>query len=232
MPTPSVFVVMRRTDIPASLLQFTELKPNNSQRNYIYEGEGQTQYQKPIPGSDAVATAVDGTDVLVAGDARGLAAYLIDRVADGDDGGVGDPQAAITAAEANAAATAILALAQAGSPVTEDAVDAALVAAGAHADTSLSTAPSTGELEDVLGILAGRVYLVPGGSRVQDDGVFDPTVSGSFVNDAEYKQMLQTGAFNISNGIGQISKFKSADFTYLGEAGPAITVYAADGTLL
>jgi|GEM_PF-1401420 len=227
MPDQRVYVVMQRTDIPDALLQLTELKPNDSQRNYIYETPGQTQYVKNIPANDTVATTGLGP-ITTNVDYNGLGAYLIDRV---EDQAGGTP--ALTAAITNTASAAIIALAQAGTACDAVAVAAELVAAGAAGGTTLTAGNSTGDIEDVLGILAGRVYLLPGGSQVEDGAnAFDPTIRGSFTNNDAINQLYETGDFKISNGIGQIADFKAATFEYLGVLGSAITVYAQDGSLL
>jgi len=221
------FVLMARTDIPDGVLQLTELKPNDSQRNYIYETEGQTQYVKNIPASDTVVTAGAGP-ITTVGTYEGLAAYLIDHV---EDQAVGLP--ALTAAMANAAAAVIIAAAQAGFDLDSAALTVYLVAAGATAATGVDANGSTGSVEDVLGILAGRNYLLPGGSQVEDGvNAFDPAVAGSFTNDGEYKKLYDTSAFKISNGSGQLAGFKAATFNYDGTAGAALVVYADDGTVL
>lgn len=227
MAQQRVFVVMQRTDIPSSLLQLTELKPNDSQRNYIYEPPGQTQYVKNIPINDTVATTGAGpitTDAAY----NGIAAYLIDRVEDQVAG-----LTALTAAMANDTATDIVAAAQAGTLLDAATIGGLLVGNGAGAGTTLVAGDSTGSLEDVLGILMRRNYLLPGGTEVEDVGNdFVATISGSFTNDGEYKQLYETSSFKISNGDGQLANFKDAGFTYLDVAGSALTVYAEDGTLL
>jgi hypothetical protein len=221
------FVIMARTDIPDSVLQLTELKPNDSQRNYIYETEGQTQYVKNIPTQDVVATTGGGpitTDAAY----QGLAAYLIDHV----ENQLADE--ALTAAQANEGASDITNAAQAGAVLDSAAIVAILVAlGGVSAGTGVDTNGSTGSVEEVLGILAGRVYLLPGGSEVEDGAnLLTAAVAGSFTNDGEFKQILDTSAFKVSNGIGQIANFKDAGFTYDGTAASALSVYADDGTVL
>jgi hypothetical protein len=221
------FVLMARTDIPDGVLQLTELKPNDSQRNYIYETEGQTQYVKNMPASDTVVTA-GGGPITTVGTYAGMAAYLIDNV---EDQAAGLP--ALTAAMANAAAAVIELEAQAGLPLDSAALIVLLVAVGATAGTGVDVNGSTGSVEDILGILAGRDYVLPAGSQVEDGGAaFDATVSGSFTNDGEYKKLYDTSAFKISNGSGQLAGFKAATFNYDGAAGAALTVYADDGTVL
>lgn len=226
MAQQRVFVVMQRTDIPDSVLQMTELKPNDSQRNYIYDPPGQTQYVKNIPANDTVSTTGATPRTLDAA-SSGLAAYFLDHVEDAVS------LDAVTDAVANAAAAAVVALAQAGSAVDLAAIDAELITAGAGAGTGLTAGNSTGAVIDVLGILAGRVYTVPAGAIIDTaGGIFNTAVSGSFTNDDDFKQLFETSAFKISNGAGQILGFKRTDFDYLGTEAPAVTVYAEDGTLL
>lgn len=216
------YIVMRRTDIPPALLQFVDLKPNTSQKSILDPGTGQTGYVKNIPESDAVATTGAGPIVTNA-QYCGLAAYLIDHVEDSST-------TAITAAVANAAAAAIIARPQAGLSVTLAVVNAALVAAGATAGTGLTAGNSTGSLADVLTILQGSTYCLPGGAQVENNlNVFDTTVSGYFAEMS--KTYYDTGYFKISFGEGQLSKMVSALFTYNEVSSPAIVVYNNDGTL-
>jgi len=220
------FVIMARTDIPDGVLQLTELKPNDSQRNYIYETEGQTQYVKNIPTQSTIAVTGAGP-ITTNADYVGLAAYLVDHVENQTAG------ESLTPAIANAAGAAIVAAAQAGTVLDSAAIVAILVGAGAGAGTGVDTFASTGSVEEVLGILAGRVYLLPGGSTVEDGGnLFVAAVAGSFTNDGEYKQIFDTSAFKISNGAGQIANFKAATFNYADALGAALSVYADDGTVL
>ena len=229
------FIVMRRADLPEGLLQIEDLKPNTSQRNLIYDPPGQSGYVRPIPSSDTVATtSVAGPTVTTNATYRGLAAYLIDNVADAVSGD------AITAAQANTAAATIIGRAQSGLVLALANVNTALTAAGAGVGTGLTVNGSTGVLTEVLGILAGRVYQLPAGSTVTLAGAFVTARAGSFVSD--FRQILDTSAFRISNGAGDIFKFKSATFTYNGSltatlgpadgVGPALTVYSDTGTLL
>ena len=226
MAQQQVFVVMQRTDIPSGVLQMTELKPNDSQRNYIYEPPGQTQYVKNIPTQSVVATTGAGP-ITTNASYQGLAAYLIDTIE--QDTSVDS----ITAAMANDTATDIVAALAAGTLLDEPTVNALLVANGASAGTGLTLNGSIASLTDLLGIAAGRVYVVPAGSEIAGGGAaFPGTAQGSFTNDDEIKQLYETSAFRISNGDGQIAGFKRTDFDYLGTQAAAVTVYAADGTLL
>jgi len=227
MAQQQVYVVMARTDIPSGVLQMTELKPNDSQRNYIYEPPGQTQYVKNIPTTTVLAPIVAaGPPVTTSRVSEGMGAYLIDNVAEGTTG------LTLLPAVIDPAAAAVIAAAQAGTVLDLAAINAILVGAGADGATDLTAGGSTGSVADVLGILAGRVYVVPSGSVLSDGGGLFVAPVGSFQNNDEIKQLYETSAFRISNGDGQIAGFKRADFDYLGTEAPAVTVYAADGTLL
>lgn len=223
------YILMRRTDIPNGVLQVDDLKPNDSQRNYTLDPPGQSGYVRNIPVNNTVATAQPGgggTPIVTVRDYCGLAAYLIDNVE--DSGG-----AAITAAEANTASAAIIARVQAGLAVTLADVDAALVAAGATAGTGLEAGASTGSLAELLGLLMGAKYDLPGGSVVDTTGAaFNPVRQGAFASAPTVKTILATGAFNISNGAGDLFNYKQATFTYNNTAGAALLVLADDGSVL
>lgn len=223
------YILMRRTDIPNGVLQVDELKPNDSQRNYTLDPPGQSGYVRNIPANDTVVTAQPGgggTPILTIRDFCGLAAYLIDNV---EDSGA----AAITDAVANDAAALIIARVRTGLSVTLADVDAALVAAGATAGTGLEAGASTGTLAELLSLLMGAKYQLPSGSIVDTTGgAFNPTRQGFFAETPGVKTILATGAFNISNGAGDLFNYKQVTFEYNGAFGPAVLVLADDGTVL
>lgn len=219
------YIIMRRTDIPNGVVQVDDLKPNDSQRNYTLDPPGQSGYVRNIPMSDDVVTTGAGP-ILTVRDACGLAAYLIDNVEDSSG-------TALTAAVANAAAAAIVALPQSGMAVTLAAVDAELVAAGATAGTGLETGNSTGLLSELLELLSGAKYQLPAGSEVEDGlNAFNAARLGFFATTPGVKNIQATGAFNVSNGAGDLFNYKRADFEYNGVFGPAILVLADDGSVL
>lgn len=219
------YIIMRRTDIPNGVLQVDDLKPNDSQRNYTLDPPGQSGYVRDIPPSDTVITSGAGP-ILTVRDACGLAAYLIDNTEDSSG-------TAITAATANDTATALIGRAQGGLTVTVADVNATLIAEGATAGTDFTLAPSTGTLAEVLAILSGAKYQLPAGSEVEDGGnVFNPVRLGFFATTPGVKNILATGAFNVSNGAGDLFNYKRADFEYNNVVGPAILVLADDGTVL
>jgi len=219
------FIIMRRTDIPNGVLQVDDLKPNDSQRNYTLDPPGQSGYVRNIPVNDTVLTVGAGP-ILTLRDASGLAAYLIDNVED-------SATTAITAAVANAASAAIIVRAQVGATIQTADVDAELVAAGAGAGTGLTAGNSTGLLVELLSLLSGAQYDLPAGSEVEDAGnLFNTTRLGTFATTPSVKFVRQTGAFNVSNGAGDLFNYKQATFEYNGAVGPAILVLSNTGTVL
>jgi len=218
------YIIMRRTDIPNGVLQVIDLKPNTSQRSLIYDpGDGQSGYVRNIPASDTVLTTGAGP-VVTNRDYCGLAAYLLDNVEDSSG-------TAILAAVANAAATAILAIPVAGTDLTLVIIDAALVTAGATAGTGLEAGASTGLFTELMSLIQGSKYLLPGGSEVEDGGnLFNPVRQGSF--SFLTRTYYATGAFNISNGDGNLADYKMASFEYNGVLGAAITVYDDTGVAI
>jgi len=221
------YIIMRRADIPNGVLQIDDLWPNDSQRNYIYDPPGQSGYVRQVPENQTVATTGAGP-ILTVRDYCGLAAYLIDNV---EDQSVGTP--ALTAAIANTASAEIIGRARGGQTVTFADVAAELVAAGAGAGTNLTAGNSTGSLADVLAILAGAKYMLPGGSTIEDGAnAFVPGPRGSFEMPPHTRLVLQTGAFNVSNGAGDLFNCKRPDFEWNAVLGPAVVVLDDDGTLL
>lgn len=219
----TAYICRVRTDIPAGVLQITDLHPNTSQRSLIYQPNPQSGYIPLIAENDTLAALVANATVA---EYKGLAAYLIDNVI--DSGG-----ATITVAVANDTAVDLLALKTAGSPVTLTVINAQLVANGATAGTTLTTGGSTGTVKDVLKILAGGKYTLPSGSVV--GGLAAGAQLGSFDDDT-FRQLYVTGSLQISCGQGVCASLASANFSYIvnGAAvtGRAITVYDQEGNVL
>jgi hypothetical protein len=218
MPVATAYVCRLRTDVPASAIQWLDLKPNTSQRNLVYEKTPQTGYLLGRPENDTLAALVANATVA---DYSGLAAYLIDNVIDNGTG------VTIAVAVANAAALAFIAQVDAGSDL--DANAALVTTGGAGAGTTLDTNGSTGSLRDVLKILSGGAYDLPAGSVV--GALAAGAQLGSFDDDG-YRQLYVSGYLNASCAEGDLAGFADAGFEYDGTAGAALIVYAADGTLL
>lgn len=220
------FLVMRRSDIPAGVLQQVDLWPNTSSRNFIYPpGDGQTGYVRPRPlETTLVGNVALGPPVVASAELTGLAAYLIGNIDTG--AGPGDPP--FTAAQADAAAAAIFAAATAGTALTLTSINAILAAQVAL--TELNAQGSTGSVADVLGILAGRVYTIAAGTALSNGGGNFVARSGAFVG--AYRQIYDTGRFRLSLLNGNLSLMKSANFVYEDIAGAAVAIYDDDGSVL
>lgn len=182
------FIVLVRNDLADNLLQVLDLKPNSSQFQPAYEGQGngQTGYQTWFCGDAAVNTdALDqagaggGASIDADGDLYGLAAYLMSTVEDQVT------VAAITDTVANATRDDIFAKVAAGTALTAAEIADSLTANGvanAGAGTTLTAGDSTGSVEEVLRILAGEVFRVSDNTQVTNAaGDYDPTGKGSFV---------------------------------------------------
>lgn len=79
------YIIMKRDDVPAGILQVLDLEPNTSQRNYTLDPPGQTKYIDPVE-NDPVVTyqpAGIGTPILAYTEAYGLAAWFLTNVNDG-----------------------------------------------------------------------------------------------------------------------------------------------------
>jgi hypothetical protein len=226
-----VFLVMRRTDIPDGVLQQVDLKPNTSNRNYIYTPStqgGQTGYIRNIAPSPAITPFVlPGPPFVATAALTGLAAYYMGNV---DQGPAPGGPVLIPPMADLAAATTITA-AQAGTILDSPTIAALLVAAGAIPGTTIDAGGSTGSVAEVLSILSGRVYDIAAGSLLSDGaGAFAGRV-GTF-DDTTYRHLYDNDGFVVSNTYGNLSLMKSADFTYDGTTGAAIVVYSATGTVM
>jgi len=224
-----VFLIMRRTDIPDGVLQVVDLWPNTSSKNYIYPpGLGQTGYIHNIPDAAATGSVGAGPTFTTSADLTGVAAYLLGNI--NTTAGAGAP---FTGVQADAAAAALVVIAEAGTVLDLAAVDAALAAV--VAGTTLTAGGSTGVLTELLGVLAGNGYQIDSGTDLAAGGVKTAARNGDFVAGV-YKQLYDIGQFKCSNLNGNVSLLKSVNFTYddaLGvpTTGAAVTVYADDGTL-
>jgi hypothetical protein len=187
------YILARRNDLDGVNMQVTDLRPNTSQRNLIYEGPGQSGYLKysyDQPGVTTVSgdsygggslttapllapvdadTTGGGDDVEATVVAQfGLTAYLQERI---EAGGLAAGTAPPTPAEALSMANAISALVEAGSALTLTTINAAL--AGVVASTELDStggSASFGAVEDVIRLLQGQAYRVRGLTIINDVG--------------------------------------------------------------
>lgn len=230
MGAESRYIVVRRTDIPNGTLQVLDLYPNESQRNLVYDPPGQTRYINRFQNDPVVTVVGGGGAILARGDLKGVAAYLIDHV---EAGGLGAGVDALTAAEANAAAAAIVAIANAGTALTIGLVNAAISGVVASSELVPTTSASTGVLEELLRILGGEEYTVPNGAILDTDGsTFNPAVVGSFTSPAPVRETLATNNFVLSLLQGSLAAMKSTSFSYKGVTGAAIAIYDNTGAVV
>lgn len=217
------YICLRRTDIPGGILQVLDLWPNTSQRNPAMDPPGQTKYVSFIPQNTTVVT--DGGRVTLAA-YNGLAAYLLDNVV---GGGLAAGTGALTDANANAAALAIITGMEAGHAMTEFDLDTYLTAV--VADTGIATGGSTGVVTEVLSILSGEVYTVPTGSDMEAGGI-KTARTGAVGSPLRVRRTYDGLALNASCAEGKLSIFKSAAFDYVDVTGAALVVYSNTGVVM
>lgn len=181
-----VFIIPRRNDIGGKNIHVQDLRPNSSQRNLIYDGEGQSGYvgmgydapaatatlldayvsgsrnTSPMPALAADDTTGGGNDVTASATASfGLAAYLRERVHGG--GTVLATAPAISGANAVTIAAALASRVEAGLDITLADINTAISATVPNSDLDGTAALSNsfGTVLEVLRILAGEVYRSP-----------------------------------------------------------------------
>lgn len=215
------YICMIREDIPDGVLQVLDLVPNTSQRNLIYDPQGQTKYVNRLQ-NDTVGVSSSATSA----EYKGLAAYLIDAVADGGDDG------ALTAAQANSMATAVIAVLDAGTACTLANINTALQTVQGATELTGATTASVGLLADVLKILAGAEYIVPAGTAADAGaGNFKGSKAGSFTT-GQYRNTYDSFALNISLGEGALSQFIDSAYEYADTAGAVLVVFDDTGAVM
>jgi|APSaa5957512622_1039677.scaffolds.fasta_scaffold54863_2 hypothetical protein len=221
MPAHTAYICRLRTDIDAGTLQILDLAPNTSQHNPTLETTTQTGYLIERVENDTLAALAANATVA---DYDGLAAYLIDNVIDNVTA------VTITVTVANAAALGLIAILDAGTPLTVAIINADLIATGgAGAGTTLGTAPCTGSVRDVLKIMSGGKYDLPSGSVV--GAIAAPLQGGSFDDDG-YRQIYMSGRLHMSCAEGHLAGFADTAWEYDGTAGAALVVYDYEGNVL
>lgn len=215
------YICKIRTDVSDGILQVVDLQPNESQRNLIYEPRGQNKYPRRVQNA-TIATSGAGPIVTVAA-YQGLGAWLIDQIEDTPNGD------ALTAAQTNTIALALIARMDAGLALTTAAVNAVIQLTVAGSGIGLGN--SIGTLADFLKIMAGAEYTLPQASAVEDAlNAFVATAAGTFTT-GQYLQTRQSGALEISLGEGALAGLTAATFSYGGTAGAALVVYDDTGAV-
>lgn len=232
------FICVRRTDLGApgaGVLQVKDLWPVKGQVDAAYgpKPQGPRYLRQPI--SDTVATTVVGGAIQTAAAYNGLAAYLIANI---ENESAGTP--ALTAAQANTIAAAVIASMRTGAAMTQAAFNT--IVAATVAGSGIGLGHSTAVLTDILRILAGAYYQLPASYGVQTAGgafVPMPTVAGvsqnqSYFNFSKWVDVITAdSSFYISLAQGDIhGLYSSSVFSFNGSTTPAIVVYDNSGALM
>ena len=236
------YIYRLRTDLGSGAMHITDLKPNTSRRAFSYESYGQSGYMPAAaPGVSATNPTDDGGGAggVTTNDSTGLAAYMLGNTNDGTSGNQ------ITAAQAIAAETLILARFAAGTQVTEAEINADLVSAGCGAGTLPFPSQIPGSVNGTSSSVGGVASL---GTRADfyksmfssytlaSGSVSDATTSllaaqGSF-DDDDYRQLYMTGAMALSLGQGDLATYCATTFSYAGATGAAAVVYGPGGLVV
>lgn len=215
------FICLRRSDIPNRTLQIVDLWPNVSQRNQSIDpvGQGPLYLRQPQNESASVAVTAQGVETTRA--FRGLRAYIHDRVATAGGG-------LIAPADAADIADGLLTRLADGLSLELADVNAEIDAVSGGA--TLSGGASTGELGELLRVIAGDEYVVPAGALLEDDNDDLTPQQGAFTEGFR-RPVLDTDSLKISFFQGRLRGYRQSDFSYLGTEGAAVTVYNDDGSL-
>lgn len=229
------FICLRRTDIPNSTLQVTDLWPNKSQANAAIDPYPQGPRYVSQPATPVLVTlaSTGGTQRYFAVAQSGLSAYFLANVQ------VGAAGPAMTPAQALTAANSLLTTMRSGGALSLAVINAALNAAAAGATLTGNT--STGAITDVLRILSGASYTVPAGTVIQTVAPatdFVPQPSPAAWNAANFDFAtyvdvnVADSSFYISVAQGQLNGYTSSAFSYKGTTGAALVVYDNAGAVL
>lgn len=158
------YICMSRDDVADGTIQVLDLFPNSSQRNLIYDGEGQTRYINRANTSTVSMSATFLVSGATSGeDAVGLGAYLVDTM---DSDGAGT---LLTSAQITSAVADIMGLVDNALAVTAVSAIGA-INAGTYSSSAIAGATFKGNfsLEALLKILAGAHYKIDKGTLIVD----------------------------------------------------------------
>ncbi len=214
------YIIKSNTTVPDGVVQIKDLWPSKTHANAVIDPKPYGFRYINGPQNTAL-TSFYATANAFNQECSGLSAYIICNIGDGG--------AAMSLANANAWATAIIARAVAGQTLALADINGAPQPAGV--DDAVA-----GDVANILSILAGASYVVPAGHVFQAAGAFVPAATDFFVNN---EARMFDSSFYISNAIGDISVMKSDAFVYLdttatppaNTTGALVTIYADDGTL-
>jgi hypothetical protein len=239
------FILARRSEIQNGSVQITDLFPNATQANLVNDPRPQGPFYVRVPNIGAtgrtrpiIKTNSDGSLEFL-NRCNGLVAYLIANVE--VNGGIAGP--ALTVPLAEVAADNILARVRAGQTLTVGNINAILsdndvAAAPTDLDgASVAGSSSTGDLSEVLAILAGEDYIINAGVAIQTAGglkaaVIAPGTLGSTMrtlvpNDSSWKISFSEGC------LGGLVGAQNPNLAFAGvkSATPLLTVYNNDGSI-
>jgi hypothetical protein len=228
------FICLRRTDIPNSTLQVTDLWPNKSQSNPSIDPYPQGPRYVSQPAAPALATLVTGPlATKTFGVAQsGLSAFLLvnAKVA------AGAPNPALTPAQALLCANALVTEMRLGNALGLAQINAAMAAVVANAALQ---GVATSVVPDLLRVLSGATYTVPAGTVIQSGaGAWVAQGSPAAFNAACYDFStyvdvnVADSSFYISLAQGKLNGFTSSAFSYKGTTGAALVVYDNAGAVI
>lgn len=211
------YAVQLRNDLPQGVLQVLDLKPNTSQRNSIYEGEGKTGYVRADLSVDLSEPTIGTvlTNKVFDGASTGLVAYLIERV----ENTVPATDTHLTVAQAQKTASLIIADVLSGTDIDSARITVHLTAiCGGAVDLVGGLADSWGAVEDVVKILAGYTYtiadettlaLVAADEFIVEAGRSAKGAFSAFVGIVPF----QGSSFNNSLANGTLSQYTSSSYS-------------------
>lgn len=171
---PQVYLIARSADLQNGSVMVTDLFPNESQRNTALEPQAAgpiyvRQIDSGLSGAYRSVLAVDGNgNISFMREARGLVAYLLYNVQNGNGG------PALTLDQAKGATADLIAEVRAGNTLELADINAILAAQAGAAGATLTGNASTGSVSGVLRVLAGESYVVPASAPIEIAGVFVP----------------------------------------------------------
>ena len=245
------FILARRSEIQNGSIQITDLFPNATQANLVNDPRPQGPFYVRVANIGSTGRTRPIIKVNTNGSlefltqCNGLVAYLIANIeanpaANVNGAGTGP---ALTVPQAEQAATNIIARVQAGQTVTTANVNAILSAADVvNAPTDLNgvsvvNSNSTGNIAEVLAILAGEDYIINAGVAIQDlNGVKAIGVGFGTLGTTMRNLVPQDSSWKISFSEGVLGGLVGAQNANLAFAGvksatPLLTVYNDDGSI-
>lgn len=214
-------------------LQITDLFPHKTQSNAVLTPRFQGPTYIYAHSRAITATPVLDADFDVDGDVSGLAAYILATIENSADVN----NIALTAAQAVNIANDLIAIMEAGEPLTEEVINAE-IANRTGGENGIGIGNSTATVLQILQIISGyKVFTLPDGTSIADETADDafeaPAVDGFFTDPADVASLWSnfTGTFYISAKSGQLKKAQTRRDAN-GNKAPYVVCYADDGTLI